>query len=260
MTVFQPQAVLQNRYWWRRQRPFNHFAGTNVFTSSFYSKIEGAFRKVLAKGLCETRSADCFTRRVRGYDAYIYPFPPMIEGPLSFFISRGWHDLLASLTQVPVTSDVSAALHHHEPGSDDGVIHNDLNPGWFVSQARKDGINPANSQICNYNHGVPHAPSSTPVERIRAVAMIYFLNNPEWKIGDGGECGLYASRYKTQESVVRVAPINNSILVFECTPHSFHRFLSNRAGPRDSVILWLHCERQHVIERWGERAIVGWSR
>jgi Rps23 Pro-64 3,4-dihydroxylase Tpa1-like proline 4-hydroxylase len=100
----------------------------------------------------------------------------------------------------------------------------------------------------------------TPIERTRAVTMIFFLNNTDWREGDGGECGLYASREGNLEPEARIAPINNSILVFECTPHSLHRFLANHAAPRDSVILWLHRQKELAVERWGERAIVKWSR
>ena len=255
----QPQVVLKNRRWWYRQRPFAHFFASDVFVPTFYKELETAFREVLASGLHEKRSSGGFTRSGSGYDAYIYSFPVGIEGPLSFFISRGWHDLLASLVGIDVTGDVSAALHHHEPGSRDGIVHNDLNPGWFVAQPRPDGINPANSTLCNYNQGVPHEAGTTPIERTRAIAMIFFLNNAQWRAGDGGECALY-SRSQPSGSSTPIPPINNSLLIFECTPYSYHRFLSNRSNSRDSVILWLHRERQVVLERWGESAIVKWSR
>jgi hypothetical protein len=249
-----PRTVIHNRRWWRRERPFPHFVATDVFIKGFHSELSEAFRAVLARGLNQS-----FVRSLRGYDAYIHAFPPEIDAPLSFFISRGWHDLLASMVNVDVTDDVSAALHHHEPRSKDGIVHNDLNPGWFIRRPRSDGMNSATSSWCNYNHGDPHEQGETPVCRTRAIAMLYFLNNGPWRTGLGGECGLYAHR-DAAEAAVKVAPLDNSILVFECTPYSFHRFLSNRAGSRDSIILWLHRDRQHAIDRWGERAIVKWSR
>jgi hypothetical protein len=254
MNSIDPGAVLQSRRWWRREVPFRHFVATDVFVQSFYRELEQAFREVLAQGLNES-----FTRSSRGYDAYIHAYPPDIEAPLSFFISRGWHDLLAAMVNVEVTDDVSAALHHHEPRSKDGIVHNDLNPGWFISRPRSDGMNSATSSWCNYNHGDPHEPGATPVCRTRAIAMLYFLNNGRWRAGQGGECGLYAYRDAT-EALVKVPPIDNSILVFECTPYSYHRFLSNRVGSRDSIILWLHRDRQHVLDKWGERTIIKWSR
>lgn len=253
MTASEPAAVLQCRRWWRRERPFAHFVATDVFSPEFYAELEGSFQAVLARGLDKS-----FLRGKSGYDAYIHSFSSATDGPLSFFISRGWHDLLASLAGVKVTDDVSAALHHHEPGSRDGTIHNDLNPGWFGPSARADGINCASSAVSDYKHGDPHTPGVQPVERIRAIAMIYFLNNAPWQKGTGGECALYSHR--SSVAAETIAPVNNSLLMFECTPHSYHRFLSNRAGTRDSVVLWLHREREDALERWGERSIVAWSR
>jgi 2OG-Fe(II) oxygenase superfamily len=250
----EPQAVLSNRRWWRRERPFTHFVATDVFSPGFHAELEGSFRAILASGLDKS-----FRQGKSGYDAYIHSVAPDIDGPLSFFVSRGWHDLLASLAAVEVTGDVGAALHHHEPGSRTGTIHNDLNPGWFAaSAARPDGINCASSAVCDYKHGEPHAPGVQPVERIRAIAMIYFLNNAQWREGNGGECALYAHRVSA--AVETIPPVNNSLLAFECTPYSYHRFLANRAGTRDSVVLWLHRKREHAVERWGQRAIVTWSR
>jgi len=254
MTAPEPDAVLQSRRWWRRDRPFTHFVASDVFTPAFSAELERDFRALLTGGPDKS-----FLRAKSGYDARIYPFSPAIDGPLSFFISRGWHDLLASLADVEVTDDISAALHHHEPQSRDGTAHNDLNPGWFAAPgARTDGINCASSERCDYKHGKPHAPGAEPVERIRAIAMIYFLNNAAWRKGNGGECALYSHRGAAP--VETVAPVSNSLLMFECTPHSYHRFLSNRAGTRDSVVLWLHRRREDAVERWGERSIVAWSR
>lgn len=218
----------------------------------FYAALEGTFQDLLARGLNKS-----FLRGKSGYDAYIRSFSPAIDGPLSFFVSRGWHALLASVADVCVTNDVSGALHHHEPHSRDGTIHNDLNPGWFAASAAcADGINCASSAVCDYKHGEPRAPGVQPVERIRAVAMIYFLNNAPWREGNGGECALYAHRGSA--AVETVPPVSNSLLAFECTPYSYHRFLANRTETRDSVVLWLHRKREHVVERWGERSIVTW--
>jgi len=99
------------------------------------------------------------------------------------------------------------------------------------------------------------------VETIRAVAAIFYLDNPPWSPGDGGTTGLYrnASDPVDQPAAV-VPPLNNSMLAFECTPFSYHGFVSNRRHPRNSVVLWLHRSRQDVVRRWGEHAIVGYKR
>ncbi len=258
MHVAAPASLLANRRWWRRQLPFPHFVAHDVFVPAFFRELEAAFRDVLARGLSEHHARDRFSRNARGYDAYTYAFPPDLDGPLAFFLSRFWHDTLALLTGVRATGDVNGGLHHHEPASEDGSIHNDLNPGWFVTAPRADGVNPSRLDACNYNYGRTRKPGAMAVERTRAVAMIFFLNNGAWTDGDGGECGLYAAGGSTP--IERVAPLDNSILVFECTPRSYHRFLSNRVRARDSAILWLHRERSESVARWGERAIVKWPK
>jgi hypothetical protein len=255
-----PRAVLQSRRWCSRKLPFPYLASQDIFVPAFYDELVAAFQAVLDNGLSEIRTSHGFSRAASGYDAYIHSLPPNIDGPLAFFASRGWHDVLATVTNVKTTDDLSVALHHHEPHSKDGIIHNDLNPGWFVSRPRIDGINLADGDACNYNRGTPHASGTTPFERTRAVAMIFFLNNGEWRNGDGGECGLYTTREGSAEPAARIAPIDNSLVVFECTPHSFHRYMGNGQRTRDSVILWLHREKRDVVERWGERAIVKWTR
>jgi 2OG-Fe(II) oxygenase superfamily len=78
-----------------------------------------------------------------------------------------------------------------------------------------------------------------------------YLCNPDWIEGDGGETGLYGSREDPVDRPIAVVPpINNSLLMFECTPYSYHSFLSNGRSPRNSVIVWLHREKVEVLSRW----------
>jgi hypothetical protein len=48
-------------------------------------------------------------------------------------------------------------------------------------------------------------------------------------------------------------------MMFECRPNSYHGFISNKRGARNSMIMWLHRPKQDVIDRWGEDAIVYWK-
>ena len=52
--------------------------------------------------------------------------------------------------------------------------------------------------------------------------------------------------------------MNNSLVLFECTPFSWHGYLGNRAKPRNSVVMWLHRPKADVVARWGEPSIVRW--
>ena len=104
------------------------------------------------------------------------------------------------------------------------------------------------------------SPSRWTWATIRGVAIIYYLNNLAWAPGDRGETGLYrAAQDPIEHPVVEVPPSNNSLLAFECTPHSFHTFRGNNRYARNSVIVWIHRQKSTVLGRWGDAAIVPWS-
>ena len=85
------------------------------------------------------------------------------------------------------------------------------------------------------------------------MAMLFYLCNEGWQEGDGGETGLFES-VNSIEPCITVAPRNNSILFFECTPRSYHSFLANPGLERNSIIMWVHRTMQDAISRWpGDR-------
>jgi hypothetical protein len=258
------EAALENRRWVWRDLPFPFLTATNVFTPAVYEGMVAGFRDVLARGLRDSgRIQDAFTRNMAGYDAYSYIFTNADKGPLALFASQEWHDLLASVFRIEATGGVSIALHHHQAGGKNGRPHNDLNPGWFIDmpQGTKPGtINVQDPAINSYPTGRCYVANGTCHETVRAIAVLFYLNNPSWKEGDGGETGLYrAVNYAAEDAAVRVPPVNNSLLAFECSPWSYHGFIQNRAHSRDSVIMWLHRPKVDVVRRWGEHSIVGWK-
>jgi 2OG-Fe(II) oxygenase superfamily len=236
--------ILANRRWWQCDVPFRHYVATSVFTPDIYAGLVESFRASLSK---------------QGYlakhDIHGTTFEPGLSGPLSLFVSRDWHDLVAGLFNVRATGHISGGTHHHEPGSKDGFPHNDLNPGWFLDYDSDDGIVLPQHSLCQYTTGA--TTSTLPPRRvIRAVALLYYLDNPAWRQGDGGETALYASASDPIDApLARIAPRNNTLLAFECTPYSYHAFIGNRINPRNSVIMWIHREPDEVSARWGPGVI-----
>ena len=223
--------VLANRHWWRREHPHPHYVARNVFTREFFAAIEAVYDDVLSRGISDGADAHRFSRNMPNSDAYAWDFPPDVQGPLSLFYGREWHDLLATLFGVPATGDVNGALHHHHEGSHDGFVHGDLGVGWFSDQPRPDGINPMDLQRCSYTNGKPRGEDIRARETIRAVTMIYYVGNRGWAPGDGGQTGLYAAKDTPVDAPDAVAPpIDNSLLAFENTPHSWHSFMSTTVG------------------------------
>jgi len=250
------ESVLLNRRWLRRQDPFPHFVASGVFQPPFAAALTRAFETVLGRGLSDRPREDRFSKNMQYSDAYGWNFPPDVGGPLAFFYSRDWHDLLARLTGIEASGDVNAALHHHHVGSAHGSIHRDLNVGYFSDQPRADGVNPMDLQRCSYTHGTTADATIRSRRTVRAATMIYYLANPPWKSGDGGETGLYAAPEGLVTLPAAVAPpVNNSILVFENGPRSYHSFIGNPRNVRNSIILWLHRSVAATHERWGVQEI-----
>jgi hypothetical protein len=252
------EELLSSRRWGFRRDPFPHFLVQNVFREAVYSQLVAEFQQVLRRGFSESVDPDKFSL-VTGYDAYAVGFRSDPTHPFRIFVSRWWHDLIAKVTGVTATGDIRGGLHHHVPGSTNGAIHNDLNPGWFVDAPNEDGINVSNGALCSYHYGTTTNTALKPRESVRAVAVLLYLNNPTWAPGDGGETGLYhGADVPVEKPAVAIPPINNSMLVFECTPFSYHAFLSNLHHPRNSVIMWLHRPAFEAAGLWGDRKIVKW--
>lgn len=250
------QEVLLNRRWMMFAEPFRYMIVQDVFVPQLYKKLEDAFQGVLDKGLSDTPNKNKFSRNMGNYDAFSVAIPQ--EAPFDVFLSQEMHDLLNDMFDVDSTGDLAGSLHTHKVGSRSGFIHNDLNPARFP--ARK-----ANDRSVFYNpsayemSGLAQGPNERTV--MRAVAVLYYLNNGTWSPGDGGETGLYSySKQDVQYPTARVPPINNLMMAFECTPFSYHAFMSNIRRTRNTVIFWLHNEYDESVKRWGETNFVFWDK
>ncbi len=246
------ERALGSRRWIRYETPFPHIYATDVFAPEIYKEMADQFGGLLSGGH--------FSRSIAGYDVSAYTITGRTEGPLSVFTSRGLHDTLARVFGVEATGELNIALHHHAIGSASGSPHNDLNPGWFPEIGRSDGIvvlDPADG--CDYRFGSSNEQIRT-VERVRAVAVIFYLANPPGRYF-GGETGLYrAASDPVNRPASAIGPRNNSLIAFECTPWSFHGFITNQRAVRNCLVMWLHRDKNEVIERFGGSSIVYWSR
>ncbi len=247
--------ILANRAWIRSSHPFSHIRATDVFTPDYAGRLATGFREILDRGF-GSNTGKVFSRGIPGYDAYGYNFSPDNYGPFRVFVSRPWLDMVSTLFSLPLTGHILCGLHHHTVGSGDGFLHHDLNPGFFADYPDPDGIVVARQNLCTYIDGTVHRPDVDVAETVRGVALIYYLDNPPWVPGDGGETGLYAGPYdNVKQPVIAVAPISNSMVLFECSPASYHSFISNRRSPRSSVIAWYHRPKEVVVAQWGEDQI-----
>ncbi len=230
--------------WSQYERPFRHIRAERVFREDAYRTLERAFSALRES---ETR----FRHGQAGYDALMLGmdrelalrFPPLFE--------RRWIELIAGLLDLPALPQIDAALHHIPINSRSGWVHNDFCSGWFDDGATGDIVFP-DRRKCEYFNGTPKTEDARPREYVRAATMIFYLRNDEWKAGAGGGTGLYAASRSGLGEMSSVNPVNNSLLLFECSPHSWHALVANPGCPRNSIILWLHSTLENARARWGQ--------
>jgi 2OG-Fe(II) oxygenase superfamily len=241
--------LMNGNRWIYSTRPFPHVVAYDVFKPDVYAKLASAFEEALAatngRPYLEAHGIHGCTID-RDIAEQFYPL-----------VTREWHDLLSAILGIEATGHVAVGLHHHRIGSQNGFPHNDLNPGWFVGEPAEDEVTVDGSDI-EYTSGALLTPTRRPaIETVRAAAMLYYICNPPWRRGDGGATGLYRSGSDDiADPVISLPPLNNSMLLFECTPHSFHGFMSNRRSVRNSIVMWLHQTKAQVSMTWGEDAVV----
>jgi LPS sulfotransferase NodH len=250
------RSVLAPHPWTYATQPFPHVVARQVFRDSAYADVDRAFSEVLDVGLDGSPAG--FARATPGYDVFSHTMRAGLDGPFALFCSRPWHDLLAGVTGITGSGHTFCGLHHHAVGSASGSVHNDLNPGFFPRRAARSEVVLNDHTQCAY-HGGGVAPGVDPVETVRGVALIFFVHNQDWHPGDGGEIGLYRhAGDAVDDPAVAVPPLNNSMVLFECTPHSYHAFIGNRRIARNSLIMWIHRPVEDVVARWGRDAIITW--
>jgi hypothetical protein len=254
-----PLEVLNSREWLRCSRPFPHLVARNVFKIDFYQALERQIRDVLDLGLSETPVSRRFSRNLPGYDAYGLGLSGTESKPAGIFLTPEWRDLLARLWGVTPTPYVFVGAHHHTPNSQDGFIHSDFNPVWFP-RAPATAIQTPVHGLCSYKTGAGRLSVEQKIEVVRGAVLIFYLANDAWQPGDGGDTGLYESAAgPVTQPAVAWPPENNTLVSFECTPSSFHTFISNTRIPRTSIIMWVHRPLEEAVRMYGEERLERWK-
>ena len=224
--------------------PFNHIVVNNFLKQSFYIDLVSEFNNILQRGLSLGHDYEKFSL-YKNYDGYYWVFPPEASYPLNVFFSYRWAEFFSDIFDIPVTNDISVLFNHHKRGSLSGSIHSDFievpfvcSPSTFGSNVWYYGTNNFIIEEDEYGDDV--------MRRMRSIIGIFYLNNTTWKFGDGGETGLYSAR-NNRKLVKAVAPVSNTLLVYEITPNSYHRFLKNHIHERNSLLLWFHSKTADKI-------------
>jgi 2OG-Fe(II) oxygenase superfamily len=235
--------------WWLHKRPFRHIRAERVFRKDVYQSLETAFLALRDADATNAEGELRFRQGQRGYDAFILAMRQNLAPRFAPLFEQRWIEFLADLLDLPALAQIDGALHHIPINSRSGWVHNDFCSGWFDGEVTGDIVFP-DHRNCDYFTGTAKSREAQPQEFIRAATMIFYLQNDGWKEGCGGETGLYASRVGSGEMCM-VAPLNNSLLLFECSPHSYHALIANPGCQRNSIILWLHSSVENAQSRWG---------
>lgn len=229
--------LFAHRRWIRRTGPFPHIYARDIFVADFYQRLVDDYARVRAE------RSDRF-RPVTGQgDPTALGLSELRDGPLALFATREWHDLIAGVTGVTATGDIDGSVRHHAPGSPAGTPDNGLASALFAEPV------PGPGEV-----RLPDAGAGTR-ETVRAVAVLFHLGNPDWRTGDGGEIGLRADRGDSTRPTLTIPPLDNSMVVFECTPRSWHNFAGGNTTDRGSVVMWLHQPRHEARRRRGAERV-----
>jgi hypothetical protein len=247
-----PAAGVRNRRWIVRDLPFRHMVVHDLFDAPVLERLKTGFRERIQDGAARrTRTAN--------YDATMLPLNEGDRIRFAPFLDLEWLRLISAAMTVDPCFEIDGALHSHPAGSRSGWIHNDYNPGWFARGAREGEVYLNAGELCDYKTGRMPSPGAPPVCRMRYLTLIYYLENPPWKPGMGGETGIYLSqRQSIDQADVFVPPHENTLLVFECTPHSWHSF-RNTNFRRNSLTLWLHRDSGQAKQQWPHHEPVTWT-
>ncbi|WP_308165407.1 2OG-Fe(II) oxygenase [Nocardia noduli] len=225
--------LFAHRRWIRRTGPFPHIYARDIFVADFYQRLVDDYARVRAERI------DRFHRVTGHGDATALGLSELRDGPLALFATREWHDLIAGVTGVAATGDIDGSVRHHAPGSPAGTPDNGLAPVLFAEPP------PGPAEV-----RLPGEAGTR--ETVRAVAVLFHLGNPDWRTGDGGEITLRAdSGGDSTAPALTIPPLDNSMVIFECTPRSWHHFAGGNTADRGSVVMWLHRPRHEAESRWG---------
>lgn len=227
------RPLLASRRWRWRTAPFPHVVAENVFVHEVYEQLTGDFRALLNRQQAGGYNAQ--------HDFFGSSLFPGRCGALELFLAPAWFALFTQLFRIQGPGYLTAGVHRHRPGSRDGFPHNDIFPERLSDRGPDADVRPFTGPLQG--------------KAVRAVAILFYLNNGPWRPGDGGETALYSDwKDPVDEPVDSVPPRDNSLFAFGCNPHSYHSFRTNRRR-RDSVISFVYRGLDEYVRLWGDEGV-----
>ncbi len=237
-------------------KPFPHVNIRNFFKRDFYLSLCHEFETTLQKGVLEAdepKDLQRFQKFHYGFDASHWQLPPNIGAPINLLYQPVWIEFFSKLFGVPLTKNVSITFHSQVFGSKPFSAHNDYcYVGMPKSKPGDDNVKQLFYDAPYFISGPQEAKDLNLDLQMRSVIGIFYLDNPDYVEGNGGETGLYESYegYLQNNPVKLIPPISNSMLIFETTPDSFHTYVPNKAKYRNTLLFWLHSDADLKMKRF----------
>lgn len=235
--------------WHRSRKPFTYITAEEVLDREAYRRVEGNALSLVAKVEA--------TRAHGDYDAAIYKLDAQAGKLLAPLFEPQWLSMVARSFDLELGYEIDAAIHDHPPDSRPGWIHNDFNPGRFPAVSASDEVTFSGQAGVTYRITDKESIGDGARLMVRRIAGIYYFGNEDWQPEHGGETGLYWSAGPMPREHQRIAPLDNSLVLFECGPNAYHRFLGTRRRRR-SIVFWMHCTPEQAQARWPDHSLVYW--
>ncbi len=237
-------------HWTQCRAPFLHIYAPEVFAPETYHRLSHAFEIIVHNTIAGTVDGLKMKKTNPNYDALVLAMNRDLSSQFAPLFTEEWKNCLAEVFDLPLTTRIDAALHHVPRGGSSGWLHTDLCSGWFLPSNSAETLVFPDRSGCDYFTGAPRRQGVHPEEFVRTVSMIYYLNNDGWIEGDGGETGLYSTSRSDVGPGKAVPPKSNTLVIFECSPHSFHRLIANPGRDRNSIVAWFHTTPEFAEARW----------
>lgn len=239
------------------QTPFPHVVIDNVFPERIHRALTREFRNVLDRGLSLAWNKNFFSR-LAIYNASIWTPSPFLPSSSNIFFTEEWLNFVTGFfPAVQRTNNTGLTFHHHPIKSRDTLVWHGMAYGAFKNNPLPNGIN-AWYHNCKHAEDPTTGNSEDIFHEIRALAVVYFLNNGPWREGSGGEMGLYREG-NTDAPAALIAPLNNRLLIFEVTPHSFHGFRKNFMHEQNCIVQWIFEKPEDTFRKYDKKNIVPWT-
>ncbi|SFG39718.1 2OG-Fe(II) oxygenase superfamily protein [Duganella sp. CF458] len=240
--------------WSEWQQPYRHFRANHVLDAESYAALCAQFSRILDTTAGKREGKYKMRPAMGNNDGWLLGLTDDLAASFAPLFTEAWLRSLAELLELKFLPRIEGALHSNPQGSRTGWIHTDCCSAWFdESNSTPERLMLPPRGRCSYFTGKAKARDAQPVEYVRAATMIFYLCNDGWQQGDGGETGIYNLGFEGKDTVeTLIPPLNNSLFLFECSPHSFHRFVTNPGRTRNSIILWLHASVEDAEARWGK--------